>query len=213
MIVKEIVKRDLTGIRFGRLVVIKLSHSGKHSFWECLCDCGKKTISRADWLKSGEKASCGCLKKDYFRDHPPALKHGHARKGLSSSTYGRWKSIIGRCMNPSNNGYHNYGGRGISVCERWLNSFENFLADMGECPAGLEIERKNNDGNYELGNCIWATRKEQANNKRTTIKINIDGQAKTLKEWSEYFNIRYHTVYMRLKRGCPLSLLFQAVAA
>ena len=151
---------DLTGKRFGRLFVLSYSHTVKpgYAYWLCRCDCGTLRSVVACNLSRGITKSCGCLRAS-------PLSHGHTSGGRHTPTYRSWYAMIQRCTNPRNHKYRDYGGRGISVCKRW-RSFENFLADMGERPAGLTLDRRDNDGSYEPGNCRWATSHEQARNKR-----------------------------------------------
>jgi hypothetical protein len=130
-----------------------------------------------------------------------AFKHGHACGLNTTREYHTWQAMKDRCLNPNNSGFQGYGGRGIIVCERWRQSFENFLSDMGSCPVGLTLERKNNNGNYEPGNCKWATRKEQSSNTRWNRQITFNGQTKTLSQWSRLLGISCEGLYLRLKRG------------
>lgn len=155
---------DLTGKKFGRLTAVEfLGSLSLSSVWLCLCECGGTKNVGSYLLRRGDTRSCGCMQ----RENAASLKMKH---GLStSSTYRSWSAMICRCTKPYTNSYELYGGRGISVCARWAE-FENFLADMGERPAGRSIDRIDCDGNYEPSNCRWATASQQQRNKRIKIR-------------------------------------------
>ena len=162
-------KLDLTGERFGRLVA--LQDAGKtergQSLWLCHCDCGAEKVIRLSSLRSGESLSCGCRKLEPNLDN---TTHGKSK----SPVYRVWTNMKARCFDRNHQAFPNYGGRGITVCERWLQ-FENFYADMGDPPAGLELDRfPDNDGNYEPGNCRWATRSESQRNRRSKQQVKDD---------------------------------------
>jgi len=161
---------DLHGVVFSRLTAIKKVGKDAHGnlLWLCRCSCGNERTVICDNLRRGLTKSCGCLHREMvaIRAATFRLTHGHARKGLISPTWRSWHCMVLRCKYPSARNYKYYGGRGITVCDRWRESFINFLSDMGERPQGKSIDRINTDGNYEPTNCRWATAKEQVANRR-----------------------------------------------
>ncbi len=173
---------NLMGKRFGRLLVIGRSENDKHkkAMWVCRCDCGQKTTVNGLHIQSGRTQSCGCLRREMAAARQ--LIHGGTRKGEGWKNLGKsrrewnsWANMIQRCTNELASKFEYYGGRGINVCERWLDGtktkhpFECFLADMGTRPRGKSLDRKNNDGDYTPKNCRWATASQQNSNRRRSV--------------------------------------------
>ncbi len=188
---------DLIGRRFTRLLIIEFSHidKNKHSHWKVLCDCGtKKTVDSSNLRRKLTK-SCGCLNSEMRIET-------NTTHGMSYTvTHKSWRHMKERCLNPKSKSYKDYGGRGITICKRWLDTFENFYEDMGEKPRRLTLNRIDNDGDYEPDNCKWSSAKEQANNKRSNHILTYNGIVKTLAQWAEYLGIKRGVIDKRLKRG------------
>lgn len=181
---------------FGLLTVKKFSHRRKgHVYWLVKCKCGNtKEVSSTNLLNNSVK-SCGCMSSKWIS--ASLTKHGMKETG----TYKSWSEMKRRCHGPSSNKYKNYGGRGIKVCERWRQSFDAFLTDMGPRPGQeYSIDRKDNNGDYCPENCRWATKKQQNNNRRDTILLTVDEQIKPLSEWADIYKINRVLLWLRIYR-------------
>lgn len=197
--------QDLTGMKFGRLVVLGLAYKkprkngGYMYYWRCRCECGNIKIVRGECLKIGNTKSCGCLRLQILEES--RTKHGLCK----TNAFYVWYGAKNRCYNPNATGYENYGGRGITMYEPWINDFAAFyeyvsqLEHFGE--AGYSLDRIENDENYEPGNLRWATRAEQNRNQRRNVIVEYDGQEMTLAEAAEKSGINYQTLHSRYKAG------------
>ena len=187
--------KDLKGMYFGRWKVIEKTGGSKNGFvlWKCRCQCGTKRIIPSGKLVNNETKSCGCLAREL------STKHGKSQTSIYRIHY----HIIDRCYNPKDKAYHYYGGRGITVCDRWLgkDGFVNFLKDMGDRPKGRSLDRIDNNGNYEPSNCRWATKKEQARNTRRNRLLSLNGETRCIGEWAEILNTKYLIIFKRKTRG------------
>lgn len=183
---------NIIGNKYGRLTVIE--HLGvkvrRTHYWKCQCDCGNIIECSGDNLKKGNTKSCGCISKECDWNKT----HGMTK----TSEYHIWNSMKMRCINTKSDAYDNYGGRGIAVCDRWLDNFENFYADMGKRPEGMSIDRIDVNGDYCPKNCRWATVEEQSRNKRDNVYIEYNGQSKIISDWAKDLNISKQTLHKRL---------------
>lgn len=195
------IDRGAEGCSFGRLVVIgaafRTRRSGSRTDWQVVaaCKCGTINCYYLRNLTAGMTTSCGCVQKEKTRQ--ASKTHGMRKDPL----YGIWNMMRARCENPKNGAYARYGGRGIKVCQRW-QTFENFLADMGQRPSSEHsLDRIDNDGDYCPENCRWATRSEQGQNKRNNVLLTIKGVTKHYKQWADEYGLAYSTVIKRIAKG------------
>ena len=188
-------KQALPGDQYGRLTLVEPAGLvGGRPGWKCLCSCGETAFIQQKRLVSGHTKSCGCIRKE-----GNARKHGNRRRGTTSPTYISWQAMTQRCSDPAHDGFAGYGGAGVTVCERW-RSFESFLADMGERPPGTTIDRIEGALGYRPGNCRWATGIEQANNKRTSRQLTLDGITRSLAQWATHCGITEACLRTRIDR-------------
>jgi hypothetical protein len=181
---------DFIGKRFGRWTVLERDGTNHPARWLCRCECGTVKSVNGSNLARGKTQSCGCLHKE--------MKSTHG--STKTPTYAIWEGMIGRCTNPRNVAWKDYGGRGIFVCDRWRD-FENFLADMKERPPGLTIERRDNDKGYSPQNCVWVSRAEQARNRRSNRLATLHGETLCVADWCDKLGVTRKMVYSRLRRG------------
>lgn len=188
--------KNITGHKFGRLRVISYQDTmdGK-ARWTCVCDCGSETTVTGDKLRRGTTRSCGCFRDEFSGSH--TRTHGMKNTPI----YGIWRAMLTRCYNKDSEGFALYGARGITVCDRWRNSFENFFADMGHRPEGKTLDRRNNLEGYSPENCRWSTIAEQSRNRRSNIFATIGGETLCVFDWCARFGTNWKTAYRRISRG------------
>ncbi len=201
--------KNIAGVRFDRLLAIGYVGNRKGcALWLCECDCGREIVVLCNSLTRGNTKSCGCLSREKSAAIARIIGSKNKRHGLHNTPeYRAWASMKERCENPKCRNYANYGGRGISVCQRWRDSFEAFHEDVGDRLSPKHtIERINNAHGYEPGNCRWATMDEQANNKRTNRLIECDGVTRTVADWSRTTGLSTACIRGRLDAGWPIRL-------
>lgn len=195
------VKHDLTGQRFGRLVVIGVDDKNtRKTYFYCQCDCGNFKSVRSDSLLSGAIRSCGCLHKETASKN---VQQNHKHKMSHTRIYEIWQGMKSRCYNPHDARYDRYGGRGLTVCDEWredFNAFHQWAIENGYAD-NLTIDRIDNDQGYYPENCRWADAETQSRNRSSNIKITIGNATKTLTEWCEIFELDYGTIYARYRRN------------
>ncbi len=200
----------MIGKRFGRLVVAERSTNDKdgNARWTCICDCGNNTTVLAKSLRGGRTRSCGCLLSESSKTRMTELLTKHGRSG--TKLYCVYRSMIERCTKPQHKSFHNYGARGISVCDEWTNdriAFFEWAVDNGY-REGLTLDRIDNDGNYEPSNCRWVTQKENSNNTRKNVRFSFGGETHTISEWANITGLSYSKIYQRYRaRKNPKDIL------
>jgi hypothetical protein len=192
---------EIIGKRFGLLEVREYTRSDLRSnrYYLCECDCGTVKEVRLDHMKRGSIASCRCAQREAVS--ASLTKHGNARVGHATREYHTWQNMKARCTNPRDAGYRNYGARGIQVCGRWMDSFENFLDDMGHRPEGRSLDRIDVNGDYEPSNCRWATIRQQARNTTRNVRLTHNGKTQCVADWADELGIKRFTLMARLHRG------------
>lgn len=185
--------KDLTGTKFGRLLPLRTDGKNirQQYLWYCKCDCGTYVTVSSDSLVQGKTKSCGCFHQ--WSVENSHTTHGENRRGKMTPEYRAWSCMKSRCTNPNLKCYRNYGGRGIKMCKRWFNSFENFLSDMGRKPSDKHsLDRYPNiNGDYKPSNCRWGTKKQQVEGRRNSIWVKFDGRNMILKDWATHLKINY----------------------
>jgi hypothetical protein len=189
--------KDISGQRYGRLLILREAgsrHNGRIT-WLAVCDCGQEKVTTLLNLSNGTR-SCGCLlAESRSKNGELGSRRTHGLTGTKA--FRAWVGMRDRCSNPNAEFYADYGGRGIAICERW-QSVENFVSDMGDPPAGMSLDRIDVNGNYEPGNCRWATATEQNRNRRNNVLFTFDGETRCLAEWAEKAGLREDTLRARL---------------
>lgn len=206
---------DITGNRYGKLTVINRSadhitpSGNRFTMWECTCDCGNTTVAYGNALKSGRMSSCGC--SQYLHSSDTARKNFSTHRHSNERLYKIWAGMIKRCENPNHIGYHNYGGRGISVCDEWRHDYMAFRtwSYANGYSDDLSIDRIDGNLGYSQDNCRWANKKTQNNNRRSNVYIEHDGLRLSRAEWADRLNVTYSFLRKRLDKGQSLSDIIQ----
>jgi len=188
----------MIGVRFGRLVVLARhpkNNSGGNEMFDCICDCGRERVAVGTALRRGITYTCGCGRLP--GGESINRTHGQSKR----PEYSVWKAMRQRCSNIHSPDYPNYGGRGITVCERWNSSFENFIADIGSIPPGMSLDRIDNNQGYSPENCRLTTNAVQGRNKRTNKLLTYNGETKPLVDWSIETGICAETISRRVDNG------------
>lgn len=192
--------KDIAGQTFGRLTVLEYTRSVNASaWWKCLCACGKEVEIEGYAMRSGHTQSCGCLHSEQLARRNSS--HKQATRKKRHPLYSIWKAMKKRCYNSHGEHWKSYGGKGVTVCERWKHSFPNFLADMGERPDGFSLDRIDNGGDYTPDNCRWATWTQQANNRSSNRILEFNGISQNVNAWAISLGVPSQRLRDRLHSG------------
>lgn len=202
--------RNLATKRFGRIIAIEiLERRGSSYYWICECDCGRRKVIRGSHLASGRTKSCGCLNRELVATR--SKKHGCAVRDMHTPEYSTWHRMKWRCANKT---VENYGAKGVLVCDRWMESFEDFYKDMGKKPtAGHTIDRIDSDGDYEPNNCRWATPREQARNRSNSRYVEYYGETVYLSDLCARLGIKYKSAHNSLRNGNSVEAMVRDLTA
>ena len=192
------IHKPLYGKRFGRLLVEKFAGYSK---WHCVCDCGNVCVVDGNKLKIGHTTSCGCRQIERAKKVNTTHGQGGIRSGRITRTYRSWQSMKARCYNENHDAYPYYGERGVTICERWLHSFESFYEDMGDRPPGHTIDRIDNAGNYEPSNCRWASDTLQKNNRSGVYEITVEGVTMNASQAAIHYGVNRRTIARWIHSG------------
>lgn len=199
--------KNISGNRYDSLVVLNLDHrdkikKGYNYYYRCKCDCGNECVKSLNYLtRNDTKHKCCDKCGEVYRAEASYIHGGHKN---AMKEYSAWQHMKARCLNPNNHNYHHYGGRGIKVCERWINSFENFINDMGEMPQPknkYSLDRIDHDGDYTPENCKWSTQKDQLNNQRRTKIYSYKGISKPFSYWCEELGLNKNMIRSYIRRN------------
>jgi hypothetical protein len=205
-------RNNLIGERFGRLVVKRSCGKDRkrNVLWFCRCDCGGFVRAPAYNLRKGTTQSCGCLQRELVAAR--LTTHGNSKIGKLTGEYQSWSNAKQRCTNPKREVWHRYGGRGITMCDHWLNSFASFLADMGKKPSPRHtLERRDNNKGYEPGNCLWALLRVQCRNRSTNVWVEHDGRRMIMADWAQEIGLSPVRFRYYLKRGLSVAEIIATV--
>lgn len=192
---------DLAGKTYGRLTFIEpVRKTSQGTVWLCKCSCGNLKEALRSQVLSGNTRSCGCLKREQGPKNAKSV-HGHNRVGKVSRTYTAWRAMLARCLNKNHVAYHRYGGAGIDIHQEWQADFTVFLADMGEVPEGHSLDRIDGAKGYTPDNCRWASREQQARNKKTNVLLTYDGRTQCASAWAKEAGVHPNLILNRVKAG------------